>query len=248
MNHPYRRLPLQNMYNFRDIGGYPAEGGVTRYGKFYRSDLPGELPLKDIEAILAANVRTVIDFRSDREVENHPHALRDVAEIDYHRVSLFGDNAQLKEQMGVDPETSLLSDLGRLYIGFADFRFEQIVQVFNLLVQAMQKGAVLVNCSAGKDRTGVISALVLLLCGVPKWDIVADYAITQILLEPKIRHMVDELNMEVPAAHYISPPENMERFVDHIAQKFGSAEAYLIGHGFDRTFVDTLIDQMVERV
>ena len=241
---PLRRLPLLSMRNFRDLGGYSAGGGVTRYRRLYRADCPAELTQADIEAIKAAGVRTSVDMRSDREVARQPSSLANVPDIDYHRVSLFGNIETLRAYLDVQPETSIMGDLESLYVALAEVSHEQIVSIFRLIALSLPYGAVLVHCTAGKDRTGIISALLLLLCGVSTRDVLVDYSMTRILLEPSVVPwpVGGESN-----ALLSSDPATIAHFATHLDRAYGGVENYLREHGLLQSDIDSIVFEMVEK-
>ena len=183
MPHP-RRLPLATVYNMRDLGGFAAAAGVTAFGRLWRSDLLGELPEGDVAAIERAGVRTVIDLRGDDERARVPNSLNGRPGITYVGLPLLGDVDTLAARMGMPLHDSFMHSLSILYSTMADSNPDCFVQVFEALLSGLVRGGVVFHCTAGKDRTGVIAAMVLELCGVARADIVADYAVTEIHLRP----------------------------------------------------------------
>ena len=89
-----RRLPLQALYNCRDLGGFPtADGGVTKYGVFLRSEAPCNLPQADLDALLDYGLAETIDLRGGGEVRTRPSDLSSLAGVTYHHKSLFNEAA-----------------------------------------------------------------------------------------------------------------------------------------------------------
>jgi len=98
-----RRLPLQALYNCRDLGGFPtAGGGVTRYGVFLRSEAPCDLPQADIDALRAYGVTETIDLRGGGECRTRPSDLSGLADVTYHHKSLFNEAAVFDKDQ-IDP-------------------------------------------------------------------------------------------------------------------------------------------------
>jgi rhodanese-related sulfurtransferase len=171
---------LNVLANLRDLGGLPTSGGGrTRSGVLYRSalpivddDVPTEVPVWP--------AHTVIDLRSPKEqvVTEHP-LLAEHTNI--HRVSLLSD-ADVAGQ-------HLLTGLDRVYDGIVSNAGRQLAQVFTLA--ATEPGPVLLHCAAGKDRTGIATAMLLHAAGVDTAHVVADYTATERHMESvlaRIRH------------------------------------------------------------
>lgn len=136
-----RRIPLGNMMNLRDLGGYPLPGGGhTAWGRLLRGDNPLGLSEADAGWLLERGVRTVIDLRSDGELERRPDELSRIPGFAYHHVSMVGGEKLPNEE----------SDIGRGYFAMLERR-ENPARVLRLIAQA--EGGVLFHCTAGKDRT-----------------------------------------------------------------------------------------------
>ena len=213
-----RRFLLSNTLNTRDLGGYPiVSGKVTTYNVFLRSDVPIKVSGDDIKLLLSKNITTIVDLRSDGEVQSKPCALKNDISFEYYHCKVHGDG-YLPESVEAVPDS---------YFDMVDEK-KTIVNIMRVLSEA--KGGVLYHCTAGKDRTGVISALLLLLVGVSKIDILADYQISQAYLGSMLQQYCKsnknvDVNIITPKAEY------MEKFLDMFLQKYNSVEEYfsLIG-------------------
>ncbi|WP_239330578.1 tyrosine-protein phosphatase [Frankia sp. CiP3] len=161
------------LVNLRDLGGLPTEdGGCTRAGVLYRSDAPrhgDRAPVFDLEW----PPRVVIDLRSPVEQDGGPHPLES-ATTDVRRIPLLGD---------VDPASptsetaaALAGGLGTMYRAIVELAGPRVVEIMHLV--AHTPGPVLVHCAAGKDRTGLVVAVLLRAAGVGQQAILADYAAT----------------------------------------------------------------------
>ena len=213
-----RRFLLSNTLNTRDLGGYPIEcGKVTTYKVFLRSDVPIQVSDDDIELLLSNNITTIVDLRSDDEVQSKPCALKNDKKFEYYHCKAHGDGC-LPASVEAVPNS---------YFEMVDEQ-KTILNIMRVLAEA--KGGVLYHCTAGKDRTGVISALLLLLVGVRKTDILADYQISQAYLGSMLQQYCKsnknvDVNIITPKAEY------MGKFLDMFQQKYNSVEEYfsLIG-------------------
>ncbi|GBU10976.1 hypothetical protein AwErysi_05920 [Erysipelotrichaceae bacterium] len=217
-----RRFNFEKVYNMRELGGYPiGEKSLTKWGAFLRSDCLENLKEKEIEVLCKYGVTTVIDLRFVEEATENQSPLQNYEGIICHNISLEKTNFK-------DLQMHTLT-LGEMYLTFlTEYAF--IKKVFHLL--AVSAGCVLFHCSAGKDRTGVISALLLKLVGVSDFDVLADYQMTATYLAPKFETVWKNIPKEM--IHLLgSTPESMQVFLSAIEKEFGTAENYLLATGVD---------------
>jgi protein-tyrosine phosphatase len=219
---PRRRIELDGVLNFRDVGGYPvAGGGSVRWRTLFRSDALHRLDPAGVAAVTGLGLRTVIDLRTQLEADYAPSP---VCGRVTHIPLLTGDF------QGVPLE------LGALYRYFVDECGGQIAAAIAELSGDDALPA-LVHCSAGKDRTGVVIALVLAVLGVPDDLIAADYALSGCYLDPDLTPAIGQLSAstgldeELTRALLISPPELVLEVLDRVRAVAGSADGYLRAHG-----------------
>jgi protein-tyrosine phosphatase len=168
-----RLLPLERGSNFRDIGGYAAAGGKhVRWGLIYRSGATPLLTNADVAQIKALGLRDLVDLRSSEERVIAPTKLTGIryTAIDYSMMTMMGDRRALSN--GVD-----------LYRSFPTFFAPQLRIVFDDLVRRQVPLAY--HCSAGQDRTGFTTAMILSALGVPRATIVEDYHLSTALRSPQ---------------------------------------------------------------
>ena len=231
MDSTAQRIPIAGTYNFRDVGGYPVDGGVTRPGKLFRADALGRLGQEGREGLRELGIRIVIDLRDDFEVEALPDDL-DGLDVDVLRLPVFEGSGESASSIG-----STIVDL-----------YEKIVfQHTEVVVRALREIAdtggapVVVHCTAGKDRTGIVIALALLAVGVDRETVLADYELSEEnLAGPWIEGMlalVRGYGVQVtPDLRVIlggSPREALETTIDRIEQRADSVRAYLLDAGLD---------------
>ena len=186
--HP-RLLPLEGGRNFRDLGGYPAADGKTvRWGKLYRSGAMTNLTAADYRYLTGLGLRVVSDLRSNEERDDEPARWEAVQGVDYRawdysredetdgRVSL----TSLLVQPGMTPER-VRAIVIRNYTDIVEQHKEKFADLFQRL--ALGEVPLVFNCSAGKDRTGVAAALVLVALEVPADCIVEDYVLSERLVD-----------------------------------------------------------------
>ena len=223
---------LDFTYNTRDIGGYAAaEGKVIKYSAFWRSDLPSEISDCDVAAMIAVGMTDIIDLRSQDEVKCRPCALAAVRGLHYQHRALAGNG-----RVPHSPDEVAVS-----YMEIADGH-APMAEVMRGILKA--KGGVVCHSTAGKDRAGVITAVLMMLVGVSDENIVENY----IQSEPNLRSLVKELcrqygdlNKEIitPQRRYI------ETFLRLFREKYGSAEEYLSCIGLEKSEIREIIHKLV---
>ena len=186
----YKRLPLRGMSNCRDLGGYPSKfGRVTSFGVFLRSEAPVKLPPEDVEFLKAYGVKKSLDFRGEESLRDFPSSL-DIEGIEYIKMPMFGRADALGfEKNGKDPSEGF-TGWGKNYVRWIETYKGWVRDVFRELSDC--DGIVQFNCNAGKDRTGIISALLLSLCGVELSDIAFDYCVSRAMLKPRFNVLADQ--------------------------------------------------------
>ncbi|MFI0452565.1 tyrosine-protein phosphatase [Actinomadura sp. 6N118] len=164
-----REIALEGCVNFRDLGGYVAEGGIVRWRRLFRSDALHELTQADVAALRELGVTTVIDLRSDfeRAHDGGPHPLDGAVELVRAPIIDEGNGHLMAD-------TSLT--LAQRYARIMESTGTALADAVSAIAEA--PGAAVFHCAAGKDRTGLVSAAVLGTLGVSDEDVVADYAMT----------------------------------------------------------------------
>ena len=167
-----RLLHIGKMTNVRDLGGYETqEGYYTKSHKYVRSTCPSGISDDLKEQFYQYGIRTVIDLRSDYELVHQPHSLKGYKDIEYYHINLLQN-----ENMSVLPnDIKDYQDLSGFYIFMIEANKKQFKKVFNIFLNHPYD-CTLFNCSAGKDRTGVIACMLLDLAGCHEYDIVKDYS------------------------------------------------------------------------
>jgi protein-tyrosine phosphatase len=180
---PDRRVVLEGSYNFRDIGGYEGAGGRrVRWGRVFRADHPGELSDADVELVRSLGLRTVCDLRRPVEQSSMPSRLVAVPGVVVHDLPIGGTAAEryAYTQRMLDGE-------------IRSFSVDDVIDVYarllgdfpGALTTAVGLAAhgdglpMLVHCTAGKDRTGLVIAAILQLLGVPDDVIADDYELSE---------------------------------------------------------------------
>ncbi len=239
-----RLISLEGAVNFRDLGGYPAAAGTrTRWRTLFRADGLGELTGPDLEVVRALGIRTVIDLRSGDELE------RGRFDVDAHPVAFhhFPFIEQLPDAAEFERRPGLL---GAQYLEMVTGAGSQILGALEALAEPGALPAVF-HCTAGKDRTGVLSAIVLSLLGVDEPTVVADYALSgeaMLRLRAKLVRKYPEGRdaIENMGEVFSAEPAQMEQLLDHVRSEHGSVEAYVAGLGAGPGTVERLRATLLE--
>lgn len=236
MSPPVRKVALEACFNFRDIGGYPAgDGRTVRWGRYYRSGRPDGMTAADRARVSRLGISTQFDLRNRAELESQePGDLGRGAER--HWLSLLPDGASeaLNERFGRGMS-------GERYVGYLSFDSAPWRTAFDLLADPGSY-PVLVHCVAGKDRTGVLTALTLSILDVPREVIEADYEMTNeevprlVAYVEGTRGLPEGMTGEELATAYSVPPGAVGVFLDGLERDYGGASGYLesIGVGAEQ--------------
>ena len=228
-----RRIPLGETWNLRDLGGYPAaEGRATVWERILRSDNPLGLSEADERWLLERNITTVLDLRSEGEMKRRPSGLRDRPGFTYIPCPVDGGERLPGRE----------ADVGRGYFETLD-RKESIRKVLQMVADA--PGGVLFHCAAGKDRTGLIAALLLLNAGVSRADTVADYQVSGTYLKKFVAYLRTVVSDFDPWAGQ-SRAEYLELCLDLLEEKYGSVEQYLLAAGLSAGTLEHLRIKLTE--
>ncbi|WP_459502332.1 tyrosine-protein phosphatase [Bacillus sp. C1] len=253
-----RRLPLQGAFNFRDLGGYETrDGRKVKWGKLYRSEELAGLTEWDIAYLERAGLKLICDYRTDFEVTHKPNpsvtgarqvclpVMQDIAkDLNMNEFFQVGDLSML----GKPGEYLVKMNKGFVEGNEAFVRFLQFAQDPENL-------PVVNHCTAGKDRTGFGSALLLLLLGVPEETVMRDYLLSNGFREKLNQKMMNflgaklqnEESKEILGAMFEARAEYLQAAIDEISRKFGSIEIYAEkGLGFTKEQVENMKELLLE--
>ena len=241
-----RNIELDGCVNFRDLGGYPAAGGrKLRWRLLFRSDALHALTPADVARFRdELSISDILDLRSTFELESEGRGLLAEHSIAFHHTPLFDGEPKAADQSAVSQMS-----LGQRYVGLMDVARKKIANVVGLLSRA-DRGAVY-HCAAGKDRTGVISAVLLGTLGVPDDLIVADYALSADRIDEIIARVMSmkgysETLHEMPEDTLHAKPESMEEVLAGVAERWGTMDEYLLGGGLEAADLDRLRSKCLE--
>jgi protein-tyrosine phosphatase len=216
--------------NIRDLGGLPTEDGrITRSGVLYRSDvpLPGD---PEPDGIGVWPPRTVLDLRSPVEIAAVPHPLASGTTV-VRPLPLIDDSAHAGAATAVLPSgPEARAWFAGLYHRWLDEHPDRIVAAVTAAVQG--PWPVLVHCAAGRDRTGVVTALLLRAAGVERAAVVDDYRRTEDNQERIVARLAATgRRIPVRALAALQTPEAIERVLDTVDEHPGGATGWLVAGG-----------------
>ncbi len=248
-----RRIPLEGCHNFRDLGGYPTAGGARlRWRRLFRADGLQDLTQADVRALLEEiRLSDVVDLRSSAELELDGRGrLQHEAGVRFHHLPLF-DGRRGPVPPGRDAAPALRRDwtLAQMYLGMLETATAPIARVISALAEADR--AAVFHCAAGKDRTGIISALLLALLDVPEEIIVADYAATKETLDAIVARLnrsrgYDRVWEDLPPDTLHAEPKTMLDFLAGLQQSYGGARGYARAIGLSDAVLARLVESCVE--
>ncbi len=232
-DHRARRLDWDGCPNARDLGDLPTAGGATTVrAAIIRSDSPHRLSAAGAQSLVDHGVRTIVDVRLPYEAAeaSYPFARPGDHGITYLNLS-FIDPAATGDSPG--PSVTLAEDYQRMLVKFQP----QVGAIVRAIADAPD-GGVLIHCAAGKDRTGLVVALILDLIGVPRPIIADDYAASaEYLWERTNAWVTADPNQQSQRAAEVARttprPEVMLDVLAFVDQRFGGSEAYLRAAGVD---------------
>jgi hypothetical protein len=239
-------ISLVGSYNFRDLGGYPGhDGRPVQWGRLFRADTLHELTELDVDVLKGLGLATIIDLRTTGELDRTGRGPLANEPISFWHLSVIGEGGGEAIAAPAAPGDELTE------------RYLWYLETSTALVEAMRVVAdsdnlpLVFHCAAGKDRTGVLAAMVLDILGVDRDVIVADYVITagrmELILgryrsDPRFAERMDR----VPSSRFSVEAQTMVRFLDQLGDRFGGSRAWALGSGLDPVALDRMEELLLE--
>ncbi len=232
------------MINFRDLGGYPARDGYTMaWRRLFRSGEFRNMTGNDLDRLTGEiGLTSVIDLRSNLEVERQGIGLLSETDIRYHNISFIaGGNREEDERLFRE-----LTNMGEFYLHLvrkSEFG-ERIVAALEIIAEP-ENHPLVFHCAIGKDRTGILAAILLSILGVEDEVIIEDYTLST----PYMEELLGRINSDPEMAKHIKPlpdyfwkavPESMSLFLSTLRREYGSIGDYLKAQGTEPSLVQRL--------
>ena len=231
-------LAWEGCINVRDLGGLPTNGGeLTRFGRIVRADNVRNLSAAGWDSLVAHGVRRIVDLRFESELAVDPEAELPVEVV---HVSVLGEwdtEMAARQRAAVEQATEPEPYLAELYLGFLLEGRERFGAAAAAVADAPDDGAVVLHCRNGKDRTGLLAALILRLCDVSIEVAADDYSRSGPNLEPHLRPWIEQAR--TPESRRLrefvlpTPARAMADVLEELDSAHGGAEGFLRSAGLD---------------
>ncbi len=242
---PYSRsIEFESIRNFRDIGGYRSlEGGIIAWRRLFRSGELGNMTGNDMKKLRdEIGITTVIDLRSTRESEQQGTELFTEVGIRHYNLPFTSRSDRNREREGFPP----LSNLGELYLLMLkrEDLGKRLVEALEIIAETDNHPLVF-HCHGGKDRTGILAAVLLGILSVDDKDIIEDYSMSATYME-ELRHNINNnpemegLARRLPDYFFNVVPESMELFLSTVRKEYDSIRGYVEIHGADDSLFQRL--------
>ena len=225
-----RHLNFKYISNLRDIGGYVTKDNrVTKFNRIMRSSLIKNLEPEEFEYLIRNNLCLNIHIRNKNDLNV--------------RVNYLQDKVKFINIPFNDEIPALEKDIPAGYMALVEDR--NIKLIFDAIRE--NKGLIIINCSMGKDRTGVIMMLIELLCGVTNKDIISDYMLSY-------NYVKDDVNLfhlnhpEYPAWVGASKSWYMEETIKMFFDKYHDVNNYFIDYlGLKEEELNEIRESLLDR-
>lgn len=246
---PERAIEFRLVFNVRDLGGLrTTEGRVVQRGRVFRADGVQRLRDADLEVARGLGLRTVIDLRTAGEIGRGGRFPVEECPVEWHSLPMM---RRIWSEDDLVPTTGAADFLRDRYVDMLTHGAESLASIVSIVADGHPA---LFHCAAGKDRTGVVAAVLLGLVGVERDEIISDYHATA----GAMAAFVDWLTLEHPEAidamtsqppEYLeAPPEAMAGFLDAVDERYGSMLGLADHLGIGDDTVDRLRDTLLQRL
>jgi protein-tyrosine phosphatase len=240
-----RQIEFENVPNFRDIGGYRTRDGHTvAWRRLFRSGEMRSVTLGDLARLREElGLATVIDLRSEFEVKHRGVGLLDGAGFKYFNVSFIPDGG---DKEGDARRFKEFSNMGEFYVDLVRQKEfgGRIVKALEIIAEPGNHPLVF-HCAAGKDRTGIMAAVLLSVLDVADEDIKNDYCLSGLYIEALIKQLKSESKIvddskKLPDFFWETVPESMALLLATLRQEYGSTKDYLVAQGAEPSLISRL--------
>lgn len=240
-------IPLENAYNVRGIDGYTNKYGKTVRPKlFLRGDGLSNLSENDISTLIEYGVSTIVDLRSDSELKSNPDKFLNNKNFKYYNIPLVPmKSGKVQDLTQIDLTTNVKTRFPLFYIDMLENSKQNIKKMFKVFASNIDK-TTLYHCTAGKDRTGVTSMLLLGLADVSTEDIIDNYVVSyENILKSNFFSDIENKNFCIELAY--SNKEYILPSIKHIENNYGSYYKYLLSTGLRKKTLDKIKNALISQ-
>ncbi|UYV36791.1 tyrosine-protein phosphatase [Rhodobacteraceae bacterium D3-12] len=244
---PQRRIDLPGVQNIRDLGGYTTRDGMTtRWRRVLRGDGLHRLTSDGFATLTDEGLTSVIDLRSAGELTDEPNPFVDHARINFFHKPVYDD---LAPALMATKEAGEDDPLIQFYLTALIDRGEAMRDILATIASA-PSGTILFHCTAGKDRTGLVAALLLEIAGVDRETILSDYALTGDFISDLVKELLARTranggDAETHARFLACAPLTMATTLDQVTHRHGSMSNYLKDIGLAAGDISALRDRLL---
>ena len=240
-----RHLNFEQIINFRDIGGYRARDGRTvAWRRIFRSGDLAKMNDNDLSRLKGEiALKSVIDLRSETEIQGQDRSPLTKADVKYHHVPFMTDAGNREEDERI---FRTITNMGEFYLYLIRRNTfgRSIVAALKIIADPGNHPLVF-HCAVGKDRTGILAAVLLSVLGVAEDDIIKDYTLSEPYMDELLKRTNDDPEMaefvrQIPGFFWKAAPESMIMFLATLRREHGSITDYLEAQGADKSLVNRL--------
>ncbi len=234
-----RVLNLSSAYNCRDLGGLSTnQNKKTKFCQFIRSDIPNEITEYDCSTLMHHNITKCIDLRFVETVIELPSPFSKNSTVSYQNCYMSEETSR-NIQSRIKNKDFKTNEWKGFFKDIIETQRNWIKEIFSIFAE--NRGAVVFHCSHGKDRTGLVSILLLMLADVKEEEIILDYISSEIYCEKKVK----ELNEDVSDEYYLADKTNARFIIDYINEKYYNINNYLFSCGLSFEQINMVKNKIV---
>ena len=239
-----QKLPYEGLLNTRELGGMPCANGTFPNGLFIRSGSPSFFTDDAVSYLKSIGVRTIIDLRAEPEIIRDGNPFMNDPSVKFYNIPLFvGDPSA-----DTDPTMEFLRThhLGDFYVIMLNELGDRIVKILNIL-RTHTDGYCLFHCAHGKDRTGVIAAILYLLAGASREDIILNYKVSYDYAKSFLDQLIEKKSDDMK--HTLrSDAINMEILLNYLQERYDlDITRYLSANGMSSEEIEGLRKRLISQ-
>ncbi len=247
---PTRTIEFEGATNFRDLGGYASRrGGAVRWGRVYRAAALHGMTPNDLDRFAELGITTVYDLRSEMEFTDEPDPVPSISVPILGRYMANHERPDFASFVEHDHGVAFMRDM---CLNMLHWGAPEIGSVIGSMAEP-ERLPVVFHCTAGKDRTGIVAAILLEVLGVDRETVLDDFELTNRFRGPQeesaafARMLGHGMPPEAAAGALGAPRHMMGDVLEALDAEYGGAEAYLTGPaGLDQATIERLRELLID--